>query len=474
MKKMLNALSLVLGIMLCLAFLLAGDHAHAAISLPYRFHTEWAKLSAVDGRKLDSSLDKNISMAVLWMLPEPGYHTYAHIPGEDGIPLTVAVLADGDVLPSSSVQVRYTPGTETPVTSGGFSYVHKRAVPVFLLFQTNEEKAVTLDISFLACSDKHCQPIHTRILLPSAPPELKNAAQLPWFDALMSSKDDPHQNIPQEVPPVIVSDLPEASLPYPSLLPEAPTSVFQKRIARNTAPSVPVPSAEPKNSTYGYQFTPTHLEGTFEIDSWLRAIGLGLLAGLILNIMPCVLPVLTMKFSILLDTDDSPEQRARTIREHTIFFAAGIIAWFTLLAIISGLTGILWGQMFQSSEAIFLMMLIVFCMGLSMFDVFHLPVLDLQMHHSSSPKMQAFSTGMFTTLLATPCSGPLLGGVLAWGMTKPLPVLVTIFAATGVGMALPYCILAGFPRLVYFLPKPGVWLNVLERILGFMLMGTAI
>ena len=119
------------------------------------------------------------------------------------------------------------------------------------------------------------------------------------------------------------------------------------------------------------------------------------------------------------------------------------------------------------------MLLIVFSMGLSMFDVFHLPVLDLQSHHSSSPRMQAFSTGMFTTLLATPCSGPLLGGVLAWGITKPLPVLMTIFAATGVGMAAPYVVLACYPRLIRFLPRPGAWFSVLERVLGFLLMGTA-
>ncbi|MBQ9104929.1 MAG: thioredoxin family protein, partial [Mailhella sp.] len=223
-----------------------------------------------------------------------------------------------------------------------------------------------------------------------------------------------------------------------------------------------------------YDFAPRELDGVFKVDGWLRAVGLGLIDGLLLNFMPCVLPVLTMKFSVLLNRECDESECWRSIREHTLFFAAGIVVWFALLAVVSGLTGMLWGQLFQSSEVIFLMLLIVFCMALSMFDVFHLPVLDLQPQNSGSPRMQAFSTGMFTTLLATPCSGPLLGGVLAWGMTKPLPVLMTVFAATGVGMSLPYMLIAVFPALVRFLPRPGAWLSAVERVLGLMLMGTAI
>lgn len=473
MKRTLLITLLVCLVPAMFSLLPGGGPAFAASAQPYRFHTEWAKLSAVDGRKLTPPVEKNISMAVLWLLPEPGYHTYAHEQGDEGIPLTVSVLADGETLPPEKVQIHYVRGGEVPLPSGGTSYQYdkNRNIPVFLLFRKKEERAVTLDISLLACSDKHCQPMRTRILLPSAPPELKNAALLPWFEELLASRADlggqPPADVVDAAPPSSVS-----APQYAGMLPEAPTSVFQKRAPRDTAPAIPLPD-EPDKVT-GYTLSPRHLEGSFQIDGWLRAVGLGLLAGLILNFMPCVLPVLTMKFSLLLDAGESFEERRRNIREHNIFFAGGIVTWFTLLAIISGLTGMLWGQLFQSSEVIFFMLLIVFCMGLSMFDVFHLPVLDLQTHHSSSPRMQAFSTGMFTTLLATPCSGPLLGGVLAWGITKPLPVLMTVFAATGIGMALPYVVLACFPRLVRFLPRPGAWLGVVERVLGLMLMGTAI
>ena len=474
MKRMSRFLWVIVFALTLLPVLAGGKSAFASEEPPYRFHTEWAKLSAVDGRQLTPPVDKNTAMAVLWLLPSPGYHTYAHEPGDEGMPLNVTVLANGEPLPEGKVQIHYTSGEEVSLPGGGTSHQLNGASPVFLVFREYEPNAVTLDISLLACSDQHCLPVHTRILLPTAPPELSNAAIQPWFNTFLSSKACCEEApAPQDVPGLPSRQDDESPQKYANLLPEAPTSVFQKKVPRNSEPAVPLPSAEIETAE-GWDLTPQHLEGSFQIDGWPRAVGLGLLAGLLLNFMPCVLPVLTMKFSMLLDAEEDFEKRRRSIREHTLFFAAGIVVWFTLLAVISGLTGILWGQLFQSSEAIFLMLLIVFCMGLSMFDVFHLPVLDLQSHHSSSPRMQAFSTGMFTTLLATPCSGPLLGGVLAWGITKPLPVLMTIFAATGVGMAAPYVALACYPRLIRFLPKPGAWLSVLERVLGFLLMATAI
>ena len=479
MKRLLRMFSVVWLIAALLPLLSAGGSALAAAEPPYRFLTEWAKLSAVDGRQLSPPLDKNTSMAVLWLLPSQGYHTYAHEAGDEGIPLTVTVLADGEPLSEGKVQIHYTAGTEVSLPDGGRSRQLFNAAPVFLVFRESEARAVTLDISLLACCDQQCQPVHTRILLPTAPPELANAAEQSWFETFLASKACCGENsVPPEVPAVPVPPENNASLRHANLLPDAPTSVFKRRSERILAPAVTAPAAVPvpgaRAAEQGYDFAPQHLEGSFQIDGWLRAVGIGLLAGLILNFMPCVLPVLTMKFSILLDAEEDFEKRRRSIREHTLFFAAGIVAWFAILAVLSGVTGMLWGQLFQSSEVIFLMLLIVFSMGLSMFDVFHLPVLDLQSHHSSSPRMQAFSTGMFTTLLATPCSGPLLGGVLAWGITKPLPVLMTIFAATGVGMAAPYVVLACYPRLIRFLPRPGAWFSVLERVLGFLLMGTAI
>jgi len=465
--------------LLFLCFLLAFPHGAAlSESRPapaYRFHTEWVKLSSIDGRTLTPPVEKNISMAVLWLIPSDGHYTYAH-DSRSGIPLNVTALTDGAPLPSNRVQIRYTQGRRTVTDGGAVSYQLHGATPVFLLFCEQEKHPVSLDVSLLACTAQHCQPVHERILLPPPPTALENAAQKDWFPELLASKAASEASETQTLAPASASITmrPSASLPHAGLLPEAHTSVFQKKASPAASQALPAPAAEVLPVPNAYTFAPQALEGSFQVDGWLRAIWLGLIAGLLLNFMPCVLPVLTMKFSVLLSTEGDLAERRRNIRLHALYFAAGIVVWFALLALLSGLTGMLWGQLFQSTEVIFFMLLIVFCMALSMFDVFHLPVLDLQPQHIRSPRTHAFSTGMFTTLLATPCSGPLLGGVLAWGITKPLPVLMTVFAATGIGMALPYMVIATFPQLVRFLPRPGAWLSVMERVLGLLLMATAI
>ena len=485
MKRVFHALACLCLLATFFCTLPGAGPAFAAQALPYRFHTEWYKLSAVDGRELSPPVGENCAMAVLWLLPEEGYYTYSHEPGDEGMPLKVAALAEGTALHADILQIQYPAGSESRSGNSVTHHLHGKA-PVFLIFKKCPDRAVTLKVSLLACSAKHCFPVSETLLLPAPPAELPNAAQMPWFSQLKDSRNAPCTHgtsvletlNPSKAAAPAPAPLIDPAEPAPSLrsdghtllLPDAHTSVFQKKSLRPSSPAVA--AAAPSSASYA--FTPLELDGTFKVDGWARAVGIGLLAGLLLNFMPCVLPVLTMKFSVLLGMDCSEKERRRHIREHTIFFAAGVVLWFTLLAVLSGLTGMLWGQLFQSAEVIFFMLLIVFSMALSMFDVFHLPVLDLQPGHSSSPRMQAFSTGMFTTLLATPCSGPLLGGVLAWGMTKPLPVLMTVFGSTGLGMALPYVAIACFPGLVRFLPRPGAWLATLERVLGLLLMGTAI
>ena len=478
MKKSLRSAFLTGLFIFLLLPLFCGLSHSAEQALPYRFHTEWASLSPEEAQKLDPPTDGKLLAAVLWLTPESGYYTYSHEPGSGGVPLDVAVFSDGSPLPASIAEVRYAEGISKPMPGGGTSLTLEGVVPVFILFHKAPEKELMLEISLLACSSRHCFPIQASVPLAEAPASPLDASSQPWFDALASSIPGQPEPFAVELPslaPAPASSAPVAQLsstvsPYAVMLPPASGGITKSI----TGGANPIALPEPATLHSDYGFEPQLLEGALQIDGWSSAIIIGLIAGLLLNVMPCVLPVLTMKFSILLDNSSSFEERVRDIREHTVFFALGIVAWFALLAFITAFSGMLWGELFQRAEVVFFMLVIVFSMGLSMFGIFHLPVLDLQSGHSSSPRIQAFSTGMFTTLLATPCSGPLLGGVLAWGITKPLPVLVTVFAATGLGMALPYAVLACFPRLVRFLPRPGAWLGVMERILGILLMGTAI
>ena len=134
-----------------------------------------------------------------------------------------------------------------------------------------------------------------------------------------------------------------------------------------------------------------------------------------------------------------------------------------------------WGEMFQSATLAIVVSVVLFALSLSLFGVFHLPVIDLKISTGRGhTRRGAFLTGILTTLLATPCSGPFLGGVLAWTLLQPLPVIMTVFASIGLGMAAPYGILALWPRLIRFLPRPGAWMQALEKGMAFLLAGTCL
>ncbi|MGE4553849.1 MAG: protein-disulfide reductase DsbD family protein, partial [Desulfovibrionaceae bacterium] len=210
-----------------------------------------------------------------------------------------------------------------------------------------------------------------------------------------------------------------------------------------------------------------------EVGGLAAALLLGLVAGLILNVMPCVLPVVALKLAPLMA--GGGDEALREVRRHALFFGLGIECSFLALAGMLAATGLAWGEMFQQPAVVLVLAAVVFALGLSLFGVFHLPVLDLRFAAATkNPRLRALFTGMLATLLATPCSGPLLGGVLSWTLSRPAVVIVLVLAGVGAGMALPYAALAVWPRLARLLPRPGAWTGRVEQAVGLFLMGTCL
>ena len=209
----------------------------------------------------------------------------------------------------------------------------------------------------------------------------------------------------------------------------------------------------------------------------------GLLGGLILNLMPCVLPVLGLK---LMSFAQQSGRARQEIFQLNLWYCAGLYAVFFVLATASvaanlGLAGnnLAWGEQFTSSGFNITMAAIVFSFALSFLGVWELPIPGFI--GSTAGKVQtqegpagSFFKGVLSTVLATPCSGPFLGPVFGFTLTQPTGVTYAVFAAIATGMALPYFIVGIFPSLIRFVPKPGPWMETLKEVLGFVMLGTVV
>ncbi|MBM3565879.1 MAG: hypothetical protein FJX42_07190 [Alphaproteobacteria bacterium] len=211
------------------------------------------------------------------------------------------------------------------------------------------------------------------------------------------------------------------------------------------------------------------------------AILTALLGGLILNLMPCVLPVLSIK---LLGVVKHGGGERRTVRLSFIASAAGILFSFLLLAgaliaLKAGGAAIGWGIQFQQPWFLIAMILVVMAFAANLWGFFevHLPqsVADLWEHAAHVHGLGGhFLTGMFATLLATPCTAPFLGTAVGFALARGPAEILSIFAALGVGLALPYLAVAAWPGLATRLPRPGPWMARLKQVLGLALLATAV
>ncbi len=207
---------------------------------------------------------------------------------------------------------------------------------------------------------------------------------------------------------------------------------------------------------------------------------MALIGGLVLNVMPCVLPVLTLKVYGLVEQGASD---ARERRRAGLAYTLGILASFWALAFgvwalrfaLGETVG--WGFQMQYPPYVAAVATVVFLFGLSMFGVFEIPVFGADKAHELSTKEGAhghFFNGVFATLVATPCSAPFLSTATAFAFSAPTPVLVLVFTFVGLGLALPFLLVAYVPAAYKLLPAPGAWMETFKHILGFTLLATAV
>ena len=213
-------------------------------------------------------------------------------------------------------------------------------------------------------------------------------------------------------------------------------------------------------------------------QSFIYYILISLLAGLILNVMPCVFPVLSIK---LMSVFSSNEHNARVSFVTT---ALGIIFSFVLLGLIFLLlqyfkVSIAWGMQFQQPYFLIFISLIIFLFMMNMFGQFEITlppqISNLSFFGTTNNKnTKDFFNGFFATLMATPCSAPFVGTAITAAFTQSYAIGISIFLFMGIGMSLPYLLIALFPKLINYLPKPGKWMVYIKYLLGLLLLATVL
>lgn len=203
------------------------------------------------------------------------------------------------------------------------------------------------------------------------------------------------------------------------------------------------------------------------------------MGGLILNLMPCVFPVISLK---ILGFVKQAGEDPKAVWHHGLLFAGGVLASFWLLAGVlialrAGGAGIGWGFQLQSPAVLVSLCLLFFTLGLNLFGVFEFG-LSLTSAGGGAAQKQgwagSFFSGCLATVIATPCTAPFMGVALGYALTQPPYVAMVVFTALALGMAFPYLLLSRYPALLKKLPKPGAWMETMKQIMGFLIMATVV
>lgn len=241
---------------------------------------------------------------------------------------------------------------------------------------------------------------------------------------------------------------------------------------KRTEVAAPAPTPAPA------PLLPPEFEGGMSLALLFAFVG-----GMILNLMPCVLPV--MSFKVLGFVKMAGQSRSLTLKHGLMFFMGVLVSFWALAALLLALqsygNAVGWG--FQLQEPLFVASLaaVLLIFGLSLFGVFEMGTSIAskagQAHTATmgtTELVSSFMSGVLATAVATPCTGPFLGTALGYAVTQPPFASLLIFTMIGTGMAFPYLLLAAYPSLLRFMPKPGAWMETFKEIMGFLMLATVI
>jgi thiol:disulfide interchange protein len=328
-------------------------------------------------------------------------------------------------------------------------YFDQAEVPVPLRREHGNAAKATLRVTFQGCqTDGICYPPMTRRVALSIPAGTVTPADTPAAPASPLLAPLPGADVPEAPATAAVAAAPSAA--------EAATAAQVER----TRPPEDV------------------LRRKAGTTSFFAAIGLALLGGLILNLMPCVLPILSLKALSLAESGrDGDDARRRAL-----WYTAGVLVSFVgvgALAIALRATGqaLGWGFQLQQPWVVGLLAYVMFAVGLSLSGVFAIGHRLAGAGHGLASRrgpLGDFFTGVLAVVVASPCTAPVMITVLAYAFTAPAPLALLVFAALGFGLALPFLLIGFVPALAGRLPRPGAWMETFKQVLAFPMYLTTV
>ena len=264
---------------------------------------------------------------------------------------------------------------------------------------------------------------------------------------------------------------------WPSAIP----GILVQKVGSNTqAYEVSLAPGEQSTGDQSRSTPETHQGGTAPgapaTNSILKWLLLALLGGLILNLMPCVLPILSLKVLSIVNQRGSPAGHAR---KHALVYTLGVLASFWVLAglVLAGRLAS-WGEQFQDPRFVVIMTVLMTLVGLNLFGLFEviLPGATLSKATELTAKggvSGAFFNGVLAVVLGASCVAPVLAAAVGWAISQTPVVILLSFSMIGLGLALPFVLLSFFPTLQRLLPKPGPWMEKFKTAMGFPMLATA-
>lgn len=468
--------------------------------------------------------------AALRMVSKPGWHTYWVNPGDAGLPASI----DWQMPAGFEVGTMQFPVPQKLVIARIHAYVYDGEVLLLMPLKIPAnapagQASLKGTANWLECDDKTClpqdAPVSATLSIGStATPSAHSAAIDSWRERL--PKPTPpfqvaarwEESTSTNSRPLVIEWSPKSTVqapdffPFPSdkysidgateVLSATPENVRIRKVAQLLEGAWPSQiggvvlneTGQDKHLAYEVQLSPAgsspnavgsnapvQLGGAGQQRSLLAILGLAFLGGLILNIMPCVLPVIALK---ILGFVNQSSEDARRVRELGIIYMLGVLASFLVLAgliiSIKKATGAAnWGFQMQNPFFVVAMTVLVTLIALNLFGVFEIALGGSALGTaanlaSKEGRAGAFYNGVLATLLATPCTAPALGAAVGAVITQPSQIIILTFLTIGFGLALPYVLLSWNPRWLKLLPKPGAWMEKFKMAMGFPMLATAI